>query len=258
MKEEHIITVEGRECWNLACEDLAFRNIGDSNIIWHFRPYSDASAKNLLRAISNKYAQMPSGGFQQIPGDPVSYLPFFDAHFLRMENVFDELGNALPLETQLQWLEENPQAKVQCIEGAFNPELVVSPDIQSLDGKAVLLFSKLSASKHKVKAWWGGAVHEIEITHKLASPKAKDRLEYDRSTTNRIESRRNTKTLQVVRDFDLIESLYAKLIDSMEGACVWGKPCLAENKAEWIAKVPYWWKFTAVEDIFSQDRSKNV
>ncbi len=254
----HIRIINGTEHWDLGAEEIvAEAAIDKAPVRWHFRPYAAAAAKALLKAVAQKYT-IVSGQISDVDSaDPAAFGAFFDAHFLRMSDVYGPDGNELSVEEQLAWLADNPQVKMAIVNLLFRSESAeVSEDSGNTREKAVLTRSTVAESSQKMKSWHNGASLELTITHRLHTPLAKDRLEYDRSLTrSRIDRRKNS--FQIRMDFDLVESMYDRLVVSLDRACLGENLCTEANKIEWLPRVPFLWKSFAIEDVFNRDRIKN-
>ncbi|GAG43396.1 unnamed protein product, partial [marine sediment metagenome] len=46
-------------------------------------------------------------------------------------------------------------------------------------------------------------------------------------------------------------------IQSVDGLVVRGKPCKLENKDDWMAEIPLFWKIHAINEIYRQVNLKN-
>lgn len=94
-----------------------------------------------------------------------------------------------------------------------------------------------------------GAEHRVEVAHAFRQPTARDGLTYEAATLVRQGQRQVRK---VVQNYESLMTLYGSLVESLDGFVLAGAPCTAGTKADWLPRVPLFFKLYALAQLFRE------
>ena len=100
-----------------------------------------------------------------------------------------------------------------------------------------------------------GKEQSIDIAHVIRFATAEDRIRWDRA-----------QKLQTLKEggrrirysYEGIGHLYDAMVKSVEGFTLDGQPCTEANKPDWIKRIPYIFKFRAMDSTFALAQAKNA
>jgi hypothetical protein len=94
--------------------------------------------------------------------------------------------------------------------------------------------------------------------HRFQVPDASDSLVYQR--VQKLRALDNNMGQSLSTNYDLVTKLYNSLIESADGFCIGGNQtrCTEANKADWVDKIPFQFKWLSVRQLFRDAERKNA
>lgn len=196
-----------------------------------------------------------------LPGDESAYAVLTDRVFAFMEGT-----TAASVETQKKFLDSNTKLKVRiALEGLGGitirrniPEEVPDNRNELLELLPIALDMSSEILVPVKQTLWNAKEKkkvEIEMNHIVRTETEADWRRWQRTIAETFA--KGNKLWRVTVNWWQRGELYDAMIARIDGMLVHGKPCTADNKADWIKLVPYWHKLLVVSEVFDESRVKN-
>lgn len=264
--------------YELTGNELIFRdeqNDPKKPIYFHMRPYA---ARDLKDAVGKLRQVTRVAGKDRLvieKADLSVFRPIFDKNFIRMSNVAVKGGGEPTIEQQKAWLARNPGLCQRVVNDAYTSVVLIAgnsdeigeeqPDVRALaEGESAEGLFEIglddgeskAVNRFRLYSLERGQNVEIRFEHHFRKESESDRLAYDRATNREINRKQGTTSIAV--NYDVIESLYNRLIQRVDGFVVNGQPCTESNRDAWVNVVPFWIKKVSIEQLFDESALKNV
>jgi len=193
---------------------------------------------------------MEPGFFNETP-----FRKFVDEHFAGLLH-----ATSTHLDEQRVYLDKNPFLKTriftECVQGTAIEETFESADPESL------LDLTLADMSHKITLIQNlfcietDDVREVKLVHNCEEETEKDYQTWRKARKSRYNIRK--KELSTLENYDVMESLYNRMVRSVEGALFKGQPCEEGTKDKWLPFLPLEQKLLVLTKIFERTQRKNA
>lgn len=179
-------------------------------------------------------------------GQPTASREFFDRQVLEVR-----MNGTVLTDEQVARLDARWDFKNAVIEHGLNGIARVTYDEEEL-GKELSVDEILGTAVIHTKFAITddlGAEQMISIDHSFDYPSAMDSLAHERAS---VQQGLRQGGFRVQYNHEALTTLYNKKIITVSGLTLDGQPCVKENKAEWVDRVPYLFKRAALGFLFSR------
>ncbi len=226
---------------------------------FNLNPYTEESIREPLVEISPVFRE--DGAEVEVNINEVSSpADFVRNHFVALTNVaIDDKGTEPSVDQKRMFLEANPHLYGRIFRECIMGGIKLAPEAEEDVTKAFFILD-MNARGSEVKM-------EVElvdpkaqtilipVVHKMAKESEKDRSRYNRAQKTRMRTHKGE--WRVATNYDIIRNLYNNLVEGLEGILLEGQPLTANNKTAWVDLVPFFWKVTAINELFKAVRVKN-
>jgi hypothetical protein len=198
---------------------------------------------------------------QLLPGNPVGFVKLCQSSFRGMIGTSDDTD----IEAQRLYLQSNPKLAIKFAQDcAGGIELVsTGPDAlpDNSDEQLELLPLAIVSTASKIETrqtLWSEEQNKpvsIRMTHWLGQESEKDWREWQRTSADTIN--RKSQVWKAEVDHQARVNLYDRFIQSIDGMRIDGASCTAENRSNWLARVPAWHKLHVITAFFNTVKLKN-
>jgi len=232
-----VVYYDNKPVLELGADEFVFPILthdGEHLVLFHLKPclpaeiklvytkaaYSTWTADALLRGIDEREA-------------------FLDRHLIKISGLQTTDGVEPSLDEQRSWLKENPQFKVALWESFVDAKF---HEVQDVAKRGTILSM---AYTQKVKSRWCLYCPErskeapIVMTHHFTRLTREDHDRYWKAFKIIEKARGNGLQHRLEADWDVVEQLYDRRVNRLEGAVIDGAPCEEANKRDWIDCVPF-------------------
>lgn len=235
-------------------------------LVFCMRPYSAQEMKELLIEMSQQFEAVSKNKTKVRPIEQSVCAPFFDRHFVKMLGIRNEDGSEPSIEEQKQWIDENDplyNLKASVVLLGYGDINSVHPETGGFgDGKMVLRMGRSNVDVRCFMRLWNAArerAERLECVFWFSRPTDRDRREHERGLgASEIQRRKQTVMWHKLRNYDVTEQLFDRLVRRVEGFTVRGRQCSEENVEEWKGLIPFWFKVFAVDELFRGVQIKKV
>lgn len=247
-------------CYELTSKELGFlfriRHESGQAIVVHtkMKPYQNRDMIQLLkeRAGSMQQAKDDFDAYDMKEGSAMAGKEFFDRHKIEVK-----LNGTVLDDAQIDKLDARWDIKNTVIEhgynGIYRVQANLEQELQKLDVEDILgdtaIKTRFSLTNSREEE------QEIFIPHFFEFPTAMDSLAWDRA---QIQQGLRQGGFRVNYNHEALNTLYNRKIGSVwdaqskTGMLLGGKPCVKENKDEWVDEIPYLMKRAALGFLFSK------
>jgi hypothetical protein len=240
------------------CVGLHVRHSGQRlQFFVHLRPPTDAASIEVLR--QRDIIFKPAKGAQGQDIDRAGLLQedrqFFDDHLIaavynKKELTPSELDQIDPMfKLKINAVTFLIAVTTPPIEEVQIGEMSAIPSIEELLSTRPMVPQALALASDEGKEF------SFQALQKFAMPSAADSLTYAR-----VQKIRTFEggAQSLITNYSLVTKLYDSLIDSADGFMLGAARCERSNKAEWVPKIPFVFKWHAVRELFRDAERKNA
>ena len=220
----------------------------DSSLYWDLNGTESAHQVNVERGDDcwtlNVYLTRCSGAEEKAvrknlfsEKGELTYDEFVDKHFIKFGGVEPD-----DPERHKMYLDEMPEIKKfiyeECIQGVRNDIELISLDTLEDNVCVVPTVQDMYDPSEEAEVQFK-SLHYINMGEMYSSA-------YEQC----VENRSSEQLLEIEVDFDEIEIIYDSSVVQVDGFLIGDRFCTSSNKEEWIHKIPFEYKFTAVDEAF--------
>lgn len=172
-----------------------------------------------------------------------AYYEFIDEHFIKFGGVApdDEERHKMYLDNVV---ELKKFIYEECVQGVRNDPKALDSDTLEEDSILVPTVQDMYDSE-KDKEVQFRSLHVLDSKEK-----------YHVAYSECVENRSSEDTLEIEVDFDRMVRIYDASISWVEGFLLGDDRCVEANKSEWVGRIPFEYKFAAVDEAYSPSVGK--
>ncbi len=200
------------------------RGDGSWTMYVYLSSYSNSEEKDVRKSLFNGKGEE-------------AYQEFVDNHFIKFGGVEPD-----DPERHKMYLDGMPEIKrfiyEECVQGVRNDLDPIDSDILEDDVCVVPTIQDMYDPSEDSEV-------KFKSSHYLNMGQA-----FNAAYENCVENRSSEELLEIEMDFDEIGRIYNSSIERVEGFLVGNVVCSFSNKEKWIHKIPFEYKFAAVDEAF--------
>ena len=226
----------------------------------YLSPYTADELKSILKKGISGYRR-EKRDVEIVREDRDIYTPLVDAHFVKFGKAFKKVAGKSTPTTPAEdkaFLDKYPELKPAIVEYTFGGLRMDAVKTADDDEDTLDISMDLSGAVHVYQDIYDegtGAIVRVDMVHNHAHPTESQFREYRNARRSKFLRKQTLWT--ITEQHNVLEKLYDAVIQSVDGAVVYGAVCTSETKSEWVLEIPLWHKLWIVDQIFGELIEKN-